>query len=144
MEPFAHRVVGEAWLRSLVKPAFVRLMHWQGIADRSAVPREEIEAYVDLLKREDGGRAFLKMMRGFERTPEKQALYETTVRHVPYPVQVVWGAHDPALNLRRFGEQARRAAGLEEIHTVPAKHFLQEDQAPAIADHVATLAATAA
>jgi hypothetical protein len=26
-------------------------------------------AYVDLLKREDGGRAFLKIMRGFERTP---------------------------------------------------------------------------
>ena len=57
-----------------------------------------------------------------------------------YPVQIVWGADDPALRLEVHGEQARRAAGLEEIHTVPAKHFLQEDQAPAIAERVAGLA----
>ena len=41
------------------------------------------------------------------------------------------------------GEQARRAAGLDEIHTVPAKHFLQEDQAPAVAERVAALASGA-
>jgi haloalkane dehalogenase len=51
--------------------------------------KEEIYAYVDLIKREDGGRAFLKVMRGFERTAAKQALYESAVRDVPYPVQVV-------------------------------------------------------
>jgi pimeloyl-ACP methyl ester carboxylesterase len=55
-------------------------------------------------------------------------------------VQIVWGANDPALKLAVHGEQARRAAGLEGIHTVPAKHFLQEDQAPAIAEHVARFA----
>jgi hypothetical protein len=38
------------------------------------------------------------------------------------------------------GEPARRAARLDEIHTVPAKHFLQEDQAAAIAGHIAQLA----
>ncbi len=83
-------------------------------------------------------------MRGFERTPEKAALYRGTLRDVPYPVQIVWGAQDPALKLAVHGEQARRAAGLEEIHTVPAKHFLQEDQAPAVAERVAALAADAA
>jgi len=41
------------------------------------------------------------------------------------------------------GEQARRATGLERIHTVPAKHFLQEDQAPAIVERVANLARSA-
>jgi hypothetical protein len=30
--------------------------------------------------------------------------------------------------------------GLDTIHTLPGKHFFQEDQAPAIADHVAALA----
>jgi hypothetical protein len=30
--------------------------------------------------------------------------------------------------------------GVETIHTVPAKHFLQEDQAPAIAERIAALA----
>jgi len=31
----------------------------------------------------------------------------------------------------------RRAVGLERIDTVPGRHFLQEEQAPAIAGHVA-------
>jgi haloalkane dehalogenase len=59
------------------------------------------------------------------------------------PVQIVWGANDPALKLAVHGEQARRAAGLERIHTVPAKHFLQEDQAPALAERVASIASHA-
>jgi haloalkane dehalogenase len=143
MEPFARRGLGEVYLKTLTKPAFARLMYLQGIRDRSATPKEEVYAYVDLLKREDGGKAFLKIMRGFERTPEKQRLYESTVRDVPYPVQIVWGADDPALKLSVHGKQAQLAAGLDEIHTVPAKHFLQEDQAPAIAERVASLATSA-
>ena len=87
-----------------------------------------------------GGRAFLKIMRGFERTREKRDLYAGVLRDGRHPVQIVWGADDPALTLGRHGEEARRAAGLDEIHTVPAKHFLQEDQAPAIAERVAALA----
>ncbi len=140
MEPFARRGIGEAYLATLSKPAFRQLWYLQGIEDRGAMSKEEIYAYVDLLKRDDGGRAFLKVMRGFERTPAKRALYESTVRDVPYPVQIVWGSEDPALKLSVHGEQARRAAGLEQIHTVPAKHFLQEEQAPAIAERVADLA----
>ena len=140
MEPFARRGIGEAYLATMTKPAFRALFNLQGVANRHAVPKEEVYAYVDLLKREDGGRAFLKIMRGFERTREKQELYVGALRDVPYPVQIVWGEHDPALELAVHGEHARRAAGLPEIHTVPAKHFLQEDQAPAVAEHVAELA----
>ncbi len=143
MQPFAMRGLGELWLASLQKPAFLGLMYLQGIKRRSAVPNEEIYAYVDLLKREDGGSAFLKIMRGFERTPEKQALYLSALQDVPYPIQCVWGADDPALPIGLHGESVRRAAGLDQIHTLPAKHFLQEDQAPAIAEHVARLAASA-
>jgi pimeloyl-ACP methyl ester carboxylesterase len=143
MEPFARRGLGEIYLKTLTKPVFAQLMYLQGIGDRTATPKEEVYAYVDLLKREDGGRAFLQVMRGFERTPEKQLLYETTVREAPYPVQIVWGADDPALKLSVHGQQARRAAGLDEIHTVEAKHFLQEDQAPVVAERVASLAAAA-
>ena len=40
-------------------------------------------------------------------------------------------------------EERRRALGLEAIECLPAKHFLQEDQAPALADRIAALAATA-
>ena len=140
MEPFARRGVGEAYLATLTKPAFRMLWNLQAIGDRDATPKEEVDAYVDLLKRRDRGRAFLSIMRSFERTREKRDLYVGTLRDVPYPVQVVWGADDPALKLERHGEEARRAAGLERIHTVPAKHFLQEDQAPAVAERVAALA----
>jgi haloalkane dehalogenase len=140
MEPFARRGVGELWLASMIKPVFRQLMYYAGIRDRSATPPAEVDAYVELLKREDGGRAFLKIMRGFERTASKQSLYLGVVRGVPYPVQVVWGADDPALKLSVYGEQARRATAVETVHTVPAKHFPQEDQAPAIAERIAALA----
>lgn len=142
MEPFAHRGVGELWLRSTaIKPLFRALMRLQGIADRGAVSGAELDAYVELLRREDGGAAFLRIMRGFERTAAKQALYLSAVRDVPYPVQIVWGERDPALPLSVHGEQARLAAGLAAVQRLPAKHFLQEDQAPAIAERVAALAA---
>jgi haloalkane dehalogenase len=72
MEPFARRGVGDVYLRTLSKPAFRVLMRLQGIEDIAAVPREELDAYVDLLRGSDGGRAFLQIMRGFERTPEKR------------------------------------------------------------------------
>ena len=141
MEPFAHRGVGEAYLRTLSKPAFRALMRLQGIGDMSAVMPSELDAYVELLKREDGGRAFLQVMRGFERTPEKQRLYTSVVASDRYPVQVLWGADDPALKASVQGEIARRVAGLDHLETVPAKHFLQEDQAPAVAACVARVAA---
>jgi haloalkane dehalogenase len=140
MQPFAIPVLGELWLAGLLKPAFRQLIYLQALKDRSAMAAEEIDAYVDLLKRDDGGRAFLRIIRGFERTPEKARLYIGVLREVPYPVQIVWGADDPVLTLKRHAEEAREAAGLDQVHTVPAKHFLQEDQAPAIAERVAALA----
>ena len=141
MEPFARRGIGEAYVRTLSKPAFRLLMRLQGVQDPGAVSRAEVDAYVDLLRIGDGGRAFLKIMRGFERTRAKRDLYLRVLGDGRYPVQVVWGANDPALKLAAEGEAARRAAGADKIHTVPAKHFLQEDQAPAVAEHIARIAA---
>ena len=113
---------------------------YRGIGDRSSISKTELGVYLDLMRGHDRGRAFLKTMRSTERTPDKQALYRGTLRNVPYPVQVVWGAGDPALQLVSYGELARRAAGLDRIETVPGKHFPQEDQAPAIADYVVAIA----
>ena len=39
-----------------------------------------------------------------------------------------------------YGEKARAAAGLAVIDRIPGKHFPQEDQAPAIATRVASIA----
>ena len=82
----------------------------------NAVTTAELDAYVDLLRD------------------------ESVLRDRRYPVQIVWGANDPALKLAVHGEIARRAVGLEEIHSLPAKHFLQEDQAQALAARIARLA----
>ena len=142
MEPFARRGVRRLWLGSMTRPTWRALYHLAGVRNHRAVPRAEIDAHLELLKRVDGGRSFLRVIRGFERTADKRDLYASALRG-PYPVQVVWGEHDPGLKLSVQGEQARLAAGLETIHTLPAKHFLPEDQAPAIAERVAALADSA-
>jgi haloalkane dehalogenase len=141
MQPFAIRGLGPAYLNSLTKPAFRTLMRLQGIADPAAVPSAELDAYVDLLKREDGGAAFLKIMRGFELTRAKRDLYVDVLGRGPFPIQVIWGERDPALKITRHGEAIRRAAGVPDIIRLPGKHFLQEDQAPAIAEHIASFVA---
>ena len=63
MEPFARRGFGQLWLASMSAPVFRRLMYRVGVEDRSATPPAELDAYVALLKRGDGGRAFLRIMR---------------------------------------------------------------------------------
>jgi len=139
MEPFARRGLGQVYLRALTKPAFRLLMRRQGVQNPAAISEAEIDAYLDLLHTGDGGQAFLKIMRGFERTRAKRDLYHRVLGDHRYPVQVVWGANDPALKLTTEGLAARRAAGAGTIHTLLAKHFLQEDQAPAVAEHIARI-----
>ena len=119
---------------------FLGLMYLMGVKDRGASPAVELMSYIDLLKRDDGGEAFLRIMRGFERTRAKRELYISAVRGAPYPVRVLWGRDDPALTVDREGESVRRVVGLDRLDTVPGRHFLQEDQAPAIAARVAAVA----
>ena len=139
MEPFAHRGLGEAWLAGMRGPAFRRLV--RAVGSRTST-REELDAHLALLRREDGGRAFLKIMRSFERTPEKSALYARVLQQPGRPVQVVWATGDPALPLARYGEQAGQVAGVP-VQRLPGLHFFQEDVPGDIADRVAALVARA-
>jgi len=141
MQPFAMRGLGELYLRTMTRFAFSELFYLQGVKDRTATPRPEAYAYYELLKREDGGRAFLRIMRGFELTEEKQRLLWDGLapERRAFPAQVVWGTGDPALGeKRRLAVQ--RALGIDDPILLPAKHFLQEDQAPAIAGAIAAIA----
>ena len=139
MEPLAHRGIGRLWLASMRPRVFVALMRRLGIEDQRQIDDADLLAYLRLLRTGDGGRAFLAIMRGFERTAEKETLYRSVVGDPRRPRQVVWGAADPALPLRPLGELAAAIAGVEP-RTVPGRHFLPEDNAPAIADAVASLA----
>jgi haloalkane dehalogenase len=135
MEPFAHRGLGEAWLASMRVPGVLpSLMRLVGVSRR--VPSAELACWLPLLFREDGGRAFLKIMRGFEMTAAKEHLYLDAVRQGPYPVQIVWGERDTMLPWRRYGVEAQRAAGVQESIKLPAKHFPQEDYPQEIAEAV--------
>lgn len=144
MRPFEVAGLGWLWLKGMVDPAFVRSMYDVGIADRSATSREEVLAYRRLLLHDDGGAAFLRIMRSFETTPGKEALYRDVVGSDRYPVQAVWGERDPALRLDEHARPVRELVGEDNFHRVPGKHFLQEDCHEAIADHVAQIAARAA
>jgi pimeloyl-ACP methyl ester carboxylesterase len=142
MEPFAHAVAGPVWLATAQLPLVYRiLMRMIGVG--RSVPNAALDAHLRLLLGDDSGRAFLRIMRSFERTTEKRRLYEGVVGSSAYPVGLLWGSKDPALPLRTYGVQARLAAHLEDIPTVPGKHFLQEDFPTEIAAAVATLADTA-
>jgi haloalkane dehalogenase len=143
MQPFAVKGLGEVWLGATPGAVFAELFYRQGIADRSATSRAEVYAYRELLRRGDGGRAFLRIMRGFELTPEKQRLLWTGLAERPYPAQIVWGERDPALGLGLL-RVAQGVLRVEAPIRLPAKHFLQEDQAPAIAAAVAGFAGRSA
>jgi pimeloyl-ACP methyl ester carboxylesterase len=66
-------------------------MRHQGIADLSKITTAELDAYLVLLRRTDKGRAFLKIMRGFELTRAKRDLYVGLLRSRAFPVQIIWG-----------------------------------------------------
>ena len=140
MHPFSIRGVGEVWLRGTPKFLFSEIFYLQGVRDRAAVPRAEVYAHQALLRREDNGRAFLRIMRGFELTEQKERFFFDGLAERDYPAQVVWGRDDPALGEQRR-QAVQRALGVEQPTLLPAKHFLQEDQAPAVAEAIASLAA---
>ena len=141
MEPFAHRVLGPAWLTTARAPVVFRTL-MRRIGFGPDVPRAAVDAYLRLLLGDDSGRAFLRIMRSFERTVEKRRRYEAVLDSGARPLGILWGSKDTALPLRTYGVQARLAARLGDIPTVPGKHFLQEDFPAEIATAVAALTST--
>jgi pimeloyl-ACP methyl ester carboxylesterase len=139
MAPFAVPGLGAVWLRSLRPFPLSETLYLQTIADRSATPRHELYAYYYLLKRDDGGRAFLKIMRGFERTAEKQRLLWDGLRERSYEAQIIWAERDPALGARELNA-AKRVLGIEHPILLPAKHFPQEDHAEPLAHAISDFA----
>ncbi len=140
MRPFAVPGLGQIALRTLSRFAFSEVFYLQGVADRRAVPRHEVYAHYELLKRADGGRAFLRVMRGFELTEEKQRFLWEGMAERPYPARIVWGERDPALGLDQM-RVVQRVLKVDDPILLPAKHFIQEDQATAVALSIADLAA---
>jgi haloalkane dehalogenase len=138
MDLAAPPVIGPLWVATMRPPAARWLFYLQGIGDRSATPAHEVDAHFALVHRDGGGRSFRKIVRGFELTEEKERFFTEGLADVGWPSTILWGDRDPAL-----GEERRRACedalGIEAT-VISAKHFLQEDQAPAVADAIAGVA----
>jgi haloalkane dehalogenase len=139
MRPFEWKGIGELYLKTLIPPLFLQLMYRQGVKNKSAFGIEEASAYVELLKLKDNGKAFLKIMRSFDTTPEKERLYLQAVQTLQVPKQVIWGEGDTALTLKGFADPIRKKMGIDRFFTVPGKHFLQEDNAREIASYLAEM-----
>ena len=140
MRPFEKNIIGEAELKVISHITWPLMFNSMGVVNNDEIPAEEIKAYVDLLKREDNGKAFLKIMRNFEDSEEFRDRCYSAVQNVKYPVQAVWGAKDPALTLKRYGKEVLEIANLEHITELPSKHFLQEEVWLAIADKIDRIA----
>ncbi|WP_276496369.1 alpha/beta fold hydrolase [Pontibacter litorisediminis] len=140
MRPFEMPLLGEAELKSLTHATWYFGFEKAAVAHAEGIPKEEVYAYVDLLKREDGGAAFLKIMRHFEKSEEFRRLCMQAVERVPYPIQAIWGAEDPGLQYERYGQEIGLAANLPVVHKLDASHLLQEEKPEEIADMVVELA----
>lgn len=140
MRPFEKRVLGEAELKMMTHLTWPVMFKQMGVENSSRIDPSEINAYVDLLKRKDNGKAFLKIMRSFDHSPQFRDECYKAVQSKDYPVQAIWGAKDPALQLETYGEEIKKVAGLKEIHTLKSRHFLQEEAWLGIADKIVDLA----
>lgn len=136
MRPFEKKILGEAELAMITHSTWPVMFSKMGINYADLIPEEEQKVYVDLLKREDKGKAFLKIMRNFPANEDDKKLCYRAVQQVSYPIQAIWGKDDPALTYERYGKEIETVAGLKDINLLPSKHFLQEEVYQEIADLV--------
>ncbi len=138
MRPFTVPGLGYLWTLQMNSPIVFPFFRWKGIL--AGPSYSEIRAYGELLMMGDGGRAFRKIMGGFETTREFEERILPPLRDRKFPAQIVWGKYDSELDVKSFGADVKRALNLQtEIHQVEAKHFLQENRAAEIADRIALL-----
>lgn len=141
MRPFEKPILGEAELAMITPATFSIIMKSAGVLDNQSLSYDETAAYVRLLKRADGGNAFLKIMRSFEQTNDLSELCYAAFTHPAYPVQLIWGEHDPFLTYEQYGKQFEKARPGLPVTKVKSKHFLQEEEYNAIALKVEELVA---
>lgn len=139
MRPFEKPLLGEAELATLNYTTWKLMLKYSGVEDTDTLPEAELSAYMDLLKREDGGKAFLKIMRNFEQTEGFSRLCYSAVHNAPYPIQLIWGKNDRFLDYDTYAQDFLKAAPQAKAYTVESKHFLQEEFPGFIAEKVVEL-----
>lgn len=116
MRPFEIPVLDNIELKLINHSTWYFAFETLGVLSMDGIETEEVHAYVDLLKREDGGRAFLKIMKSFDKSESFQKRCYAGVMNATYPLQAIWGMQDPGLTFERYGK--------EIISEVPLRDFL--------------------
>lgn len=126
-------ILGEAELAILTPLTFPLMMKGAGVVNMDVISHDEMAAYIHLLKRNDDGKAFLKIMRSFEKTKAFTEACYSAWKNTAYPVQLIWGDKDPFLSFEDKGKEFEDARSNVPVTKVEAKHFLQEEQYEIIA-----------
>jgi hypothetical protein len=66
MRPFEITVLGDIELISLQHPTWQIMLDKMEVNDSSNIPKNEINAHMDILKKNDGEDTFLKIMKSFD------------------------------------------------------------------------------
>lgn len=140
MRPFEKPLLGEAELAAMTHTTWPLMMQYAGVEDLENIPREEMAAYINLLKRDDGGKAFLKIMRQFEQSKAFTDICYRAIQNNSYPVQLIWGMDDPFLTFEEHGKTFVEARPDARVYKVTAKHFVPEEQYLFIAEKIKELA----
>ena len=143
MHPFSIKGIGEVWLRASPRLLFSEIFYSLGIAERALVPRSDIYAHVALVRLRDRGRAFLKIMRGFELTEEKERFFRAGLSAARLSGAPRLGRARPGLRPRASRELPQGAGGRGRDHAagqaLPAGGPARPRSAQAIADLAAPL-----
>lgn len=131
-----------AMMQALPGAVFHRAMLRLGVLDPAALTRAESDAWLALMRGDDHGRSVLHVARHLETTAALSTRLGDAVRALDVPRQLIWSTDDPVLPLSSAGARARAVVD-GPLHTVPGRHFPQEESYVAIAGHVTQLAATA-
>ncbi len=121
-------------LRHLALKVFIRprIMHliWRqvGIAKKYGLDRDDLLVHRALLLRDNGLETFLRIMQGFELTPEKERFFDQGLRKLEIPALVIWGTRDPMISEEHREFFVERMPDTQ-VHLLEAKHFLLEDHA---------------
>src|SRR5260370_30028653 len=91
---------------------------------RSNINRAEADAYGQLLLGRDSGRAFLQIMRSFERTPAFEQGIKAALKVRKFPAQIIWGKDDPALRMKKYAPHLLKSLDLESCEAVYGNNFL--------------------
>ncbi|MDQ3192752.1 MAG: alpha/beta hydrolase [Bacteroidota bacterium] len=129
MQFFEKAVIGEAELALFTYTTWKWMAKYAAIERMDTVKEEEILAYVDILKRADQGKAFLKIMRNFESSSEFTRLCYSAIKTKKHPFQLIWGMKDPFLPFQKYGVEFLDAGSPFNITKLESKHFLQEEKA---------------